>query len=122
MFALGKAKAAISSRPRGNVLMLYQPSAHLLGHDRLAGDRHLARPLTVDSHPELAIPRERQIDQFHFKAGAVDVILNDHAIMRFGTGDGSFYRFKPLAVSLILSPIVHAKVSSRAYRPRSNTS
>jgi hypothetical protein len=77
---------------------------------------------SVYPHPKPALRGERQIDEFHFKAGAADVILNDHAIMRFGTGHDPFYLSKPLPASPILSVIVHAKVSSRAYRPRSNTS
>ena len=79
------------------------------------------RPLAVDPQTELAIVGGRQIDQFHFEAGAADMVLNDHTVMRFGTGHGPLYRFKPLTASIILFTIVHAKVSSRAYRPSSNS-
>jgi hypothetical protein len=117
---------------RGKVLMPHEPAAHLPCHNRLTRHGHFAGPPAcravatpeagaVDPDAELPLFRERQIDQFHFEAGSAHMILNYHAIMRFGTGHDTFYRFNPLAASIILFPPVHAKVSSRAYRPRSNT-
>jgi hypothetical protein len=111
-----------NSSAKRKVLMLYQPAAHLLGHDRLTRHRHLAHPLAIHPHSELTLPPEGQIDQFHSKAGVALVVLNHHGIMRFGTGQDPLYLFKRLTASLILSTLVHAKVSSRAYRPRSNSS
>ena len=61
-------------------------------------------------------------DQLHFQTGAADMILNHHAIMRFGTGHDTFYFFNCLTARILLSHFMHAKVSSRAYRARSISS
>jgi hypothetical protein len=102
--------------------MPHEPPAHLPCHNRLTRHGHFAGPLAVDPDAELPLFRERQIDQFYFEAGSAHVILNYHALMRFGTGHDTLYRFNPLAASIILFHPAHAKVSSRAHRPRSNTS
>lgn len=51
--------------------MLHQPTAQLLGHNRLTGYRHFARPLPIDANMEAPRPREGQINKFYLSRSPV---------------------------------------------------
>ncbi len=102
--------------------MLHQPTAHLAGHDRLAGYRQFLSPATIHPHPKAAACHKGKLDQLDFKRGPAHMVLQEHAVKCFGTRHDPFYLCNTLLANQIFVSTVRAKLSSRAYRPRPNCS
>jgi len=79
---------------------------------RFAANRHLARPSPID--PQAESPR-RDKRQFDFKLGARLEVANDHAVVRFGTGNAPLYKPKANKARQKSKSPVHAKMHSPAY-------
>jgi len=102
--------------------MLNEPGPYLLRYNRLTRHRYFGCPLSIDPDAKTSTFEKREINQFHFEAVSGKVILNEHAVVRFGTRHSPFYGSNFLSAREISISSVLWKISAHAYRVRYNHS